>query len=65
MTNSTVGFTFKEVMAGGFSLGPSDPSAGEVAGRASGTMLTMHATMVIEDLDKLFADALHPGSISE
>jgi choline dehydrogenase-like flavoprotein len=64
MKTSAVGFTFKEVMAGGFALGPSDPSAGEAAGRAAGTTLTMHATIVIDDLDKFFADALHPGSIS-
>ena len=64
MTNSTVGFTFMEVMAGGFALGPSDPSAGEAAGRAAGTALTMHATIVIDNLDQFLADALHPGSIS-
>lgn len=64
MTNANVGFTFKEVMAGGFALGPSDPSTGETAGRAAGTTLTMHATIVIDDLDKFFADVLHPGSIS-
>lgn len=61
---NTLGFTFSEVMAGPFALGATDPVAGEAAGRAAGTTLTMHGTIRIEDLDNFMSNAQHPGSIS-
>jgi hypothetical protein len=64
MTNPALGFTFSEVMAGGFSLGASDPASGLTSGRAAGTTMTMHATIVIDDLDSFLADSRHPGAIS-
>lgn len=64
MAGSPVGFTFSEVMSGGFALGQTDPATGEAAGRAAGTTLTMHGTIRIEDLDAFIADTLHPGSIT-
>jgi cholesterol oxidase len=64
MAGTPVGFTFSEVMSGGFALGQTDPAAGEAAGRAAGTTLTMHGTIRIEDLDAFTADALHPGTIT-
>jgi hypothetical protein len=64
MAGSPVGYTFSEVMSGGFALGQTDPAAGEAAGRAAGTTLTMHGTIRIEDLDAFTADTLHPGTIT-
>jgi cholesterol oxidase len=61
---NTLGFTFSEVMAGSFALGATDPAAGEAAGRAAGTTLTMHATIRIDDLDNFMSNAQHPGSIT-
>ena len=52
MTN--VGFTFKEKMAGGFAMGETDPAAGEALGKASGDVLTMHGTIVIDDLHAFY-----------
>lgn len=63
MANPLLGFTFREVMAGGFALGVSEPASGEATGRTAGTTLTMHATIRIEDLNRFMADAQHPGSI--
>ena len=64
MANQAAGFTFKEKMAGGFALGESDPVAGEKLGHSAGDILTMHGTIVIDDLDRFMADAEHPGSLS-
>lgn len=61
---NTLGFTFSEVMSGPVALGATDPAAGEAAGRAAGSTLTMHATIQIQDLDNFMSNAQHPGSIS-
>ena len=60
---NTVGLTFSEVMSGGFALGATDSAAGEAAGRAAGTTLTMHATIQIDDLNAFITDPEHGGSI--
>jgi cholesterol oxidase len=52
------------VMAGGFSLGVSDPRAGRKAGEAAGTTLTMRAAIDIEDLDRFIEDPDHRGRLS-
>ena len=64
MKTPTLGFTFRETMSGHFALGETDPQAGENAGRAAGTLLAMHATILIDDLDKFIAERDHPGRIA-
>ncbi len=64
MTEQHAGITFSETMAGPFALGESDPSAGEAAGKQSGTTLAMHAAIEIPDLDRFVADPSHDGRIA-
>src|SRR5207253_6522003 len=52
-----------ETMAGGFSLSSADPVAGQKAGEASGEILSMHATIRIDDIDGFIADPKHLGSL--
>lgn len=58
------GISFSEVMAGGFSLGISDPLEGARQGQAKGDALAMHASIRIEDMEKFIRDPAHLGSIS-
>ena len=58
------GFTFREKMAGGFSLGETDPKTGAQAGEAAGNTFTMHGTINIDDLQKFMTDPSHNGSIT-
>jgi hypothetical protein len=58
------GIAFNEVMAGGFSLGESDPEAGVRRGAAEGHILTLSAEIVIDDLDAFLADPDHAGRLS-
>ena len=51
-------------MSGHFALGETDPAGGRKAGRAAGTQLAMHATILIDDLDKFIAERDHPGRIA-
>jgi hypothetical protein len=53
------GLSVREVMAGGFALGETDPAAGERAGRDARTILAMHARVAIPDLARFVADADH------
>jgi hypothetical protein len=64
MPDQTLGFTFREKMAGGFSLGETDPQAGAKLGTSAGNTFTMHATITIADLNRFLADANHPGAIT-
>jgi predicted acylesterase/phospholipase RssA len=64
MADETLGFTFREQMAGGFTLGETDPEKGARAGRDAGNTFTMHATIEIHDLNRFLADAGHLGSIT-
>jgi hypothetical protein len=64
MTNETLGFTFREKMAGGFALGETDPQTGEQVGHDAGNTFTMHGTINIQDLDQFMSDAEHPGSLA-
>ena len=56
MRRSGLGVTFRETMAGGFSLGETDPQAGEEKGRAEDTVLSMHATVNVHDLQRFVSD---------
>ena len=60
----TVGISFREVMSGGFALGATDPEQGEKQGRAQGSEMTLHASILIQDLDLFIKDASHPGSLT-
>jgi predicted acylesterase/phospholipase RssA len=64
MSNETLGFTFREKMAGGFALGETEPQIGQIAGRDAGNTFTMHATINIQDLDRFLSDAAHPGTLT-
>lgn len=64
MKNPTVGFTFRETMSGHFALGETAPRAGATAGSAAGTSLAMHATILIDDLDRFIDDPAHLGRIA-
>ena len=64
MNESTCGISFREKMEGGFSLGSTDPAEGERQGRAAGTVLTMHATINIDDMERFTQEATHPGRLT-
>lgn len=57
------GLSFREVMAGGFAMGESDPAAGARRGRRDATRLSLHAQVVIEDLSRFVADLGHTGGL--
>ncbi len=60
MREPGIGVTFREKMAGGFTLGATDPKTG-----ASGSdALTMHAAIAIEDVAAFVADPLHRGGLT-
>lgn len=64
MQNPTLGITFRETMAGGFTLGETDPAAGSEKGKNSGSILAMHATITIQDLNRFISDPDHTGQIN-
>jgi hypothetical protein len=63
MQNPTLGITFRETMAGGFTLGETDPNVGGEKGKSSGNILAMHSTITIQDLDRFISDPDHTGQI--
>ncbi|MGA2246935.1 MAG: patatin-like phospholipase family protein [Verrucomicrobiota bacterium] len=63
MQNPTLGITFRETMAGGFTLGETDPEAGSEKGKNSGSILAMHSTITIQDLNRFISDPDHAGQI--
>jgi len=64
MSDTKLGVTFRETMAGGLTLGETDPAAGEQRGMRAGTILAMHATIEIGDLDRFMSDVDHTGRIT-
>ncbi|ELS02362.1 putative esterase of the alpha-beta hydrolase superfamily [Xenococcus sp. PCC 7305] len=64
MKENQLGITFRETMAGSFSLENTDPRAGETQGKAEKTHLAMHATVNIRDLERFISDPNHLGSIT-
>jgi hypothetical protein len=64
MSLQTVGIAFREVMSGGFSLGAVDPAEGEKKGRAEGNDMTMHAAILIDDVDRFIAEGTHPAGLT-
>lgn len=57
------GLRFNEAMTGGFVLGETDPQAGRRQGERSGSALTMHAQVAIDDIDLFLADPGHNGTL--
>ncbi|HEV2851360.1 MAG TPA: hypothetical protein VHC97_01000 [Thermoanaerobaculia bacterium] len=64
MSSHTVGISFREVMSGGFALGATDPAAGEKQGSKEGNEMTMHASILIQDVDLFISEPGHPGSLT-
>ncbi len=61
MLDAAPGLSFRETMSGPFSLGATDPEAGTAG---SAPVLTMHATIFIQELDRFLSDPTHLGSLS-
>ena len=64
MDGANLGLRFQETMAGGLTLGESDCRAGEKAGKLSGNIMAMHATVTIDDMERFIADSQHAGVLS-
>ena len=64
MADETPGLSFREVMSGGFALGQTDPGAGLAQGKANGTSMALHATVLIQDFERFLADPNHPGTLA-
>ena len=58
--STTGGVTFHETMAGGFTLGATDPETGA----RSNTQLAMHATIQIDDIARFVSDPQHKAGLS-
>lgn len=63
-TSPTAGITFRETMAGSFTLGQTDPAQGATLGASAGTQLAMHATVQIDDIDRFVSDPQHQAGLS-
>jgi hypothetical protein len=61
MRDDTLGLTFRETLSGGFSLGATDPDAGEKEGM--GTMFTLHAAIHIHDVQAFINDPNHTADL--
>ena len=64
MSEKNPGITFGEIMAGPFALGETDTRAGKKKGQRVGSELAMHATVIIDDLERFTNDPNHTGSIA-
>lgn len=64
MSDQKPGITFSETMAGGFALGETDTLAGKKKGQALGSEMAMHATVIIDDLERFVDDPEHTGAIA-
>ena len=64
MRDTMPGISFRETMAGPFVLDETDPRAGAAKGQASGTRLTMHATIDIQDIGGFVSDPQHRGGLT-
>jgi predicted acylesterase/phospholipase RssA len=62
--NTKPGVSFREVMTGGFSLGATDPRAGEQSGDAAGTKLSFHCDIDIQDIYAFMEDPQHYAPIT-
>lgn len=60
MREPSTGITFRETMAGGFTLGATDPRSGA----AGSEVLAMHATIHIDDIAGFVADPAHTADLT-
>jgi len=63
MRSSAAGLSFREMMAGGFAIGETDPIAGARKGRAAAQALELHVAVVIGSVATFAADADHRGRL--
>jgi predicted patatin/cPLA2 family phospholipase len=64
MQNPTLGITFRETMAGGLTLGETDPETGSEKGKHTGSILAMHSTITIQDVNRFITDPDHLGQLN-
>jgi predicted acylesterase/phospholipase RssA len=64
MQETAPGVSFREMMAGAFAMGESDPRAGAMSGAGSNTRLTMHAAIDVSDIAAFVADPQHRGGLT-
>jgi predicted acylesterase/phospholipase RssA len=64
MTEPHTGISFRETMAGGFTLGATDPQAGARGSGAGHAQLAMHATIHIADIEAFVADPTHLAELT-
>jgi len=64
MVGHALGIRFDETMKGGFATGVVDPNAGRERGDMDGTMLAMHASVEIVDLERFIDEPEHLGGLS-
>jgi len=62
MTTNRPGVTFREMMAGSFALGLTNPQ--QIEKTESKELLTMHATVTIDDVQRFIDDPNHLGSLA-
>lgn len=63
-SRTAVGLTFRETMAGGFTLGETGYETGDRRGKAAGNILAIHCTIEIGDLDRFLGDRTVTGDLS-
>ncbi len=63
MTAAVPGISFRETMQGHFSLDATEPEAGAAAGKKAATILAIHVTVTVRDLDRFVKDPDHNGSL--
>ena len=63
MSEQKVGFTFTETMAGGFSLGSTEPGEGHAQGRREASSLAIHVSIQIDDLARFVDNPNHLGAL--
>jgi hypothetical protein len=61
MLDDTLGLTFRETLSGGFSLGETNPAAGEEKGGE--TVFTLHAAIHIHDVQTFITDPNHAADL--
>lgn len=64
MVGHTLGICFDETMKGGFATGVADPNVGREQGDNDGTVLAMHASVEIDNLERFIDEPEHLGGLT-
>jgi predicted acylesterase/phospholipase RssA len=64
MKDPILGITFRETMTGRIIFGQTDPKAMQASKTGNDSILAMHATITIQDLDRFIADPNHLGQLN-